>query len=218
MGARRLSTQQEHKHSLRGVEGKVGVAGPTMARTCNPKHTEASIWFFTSAALCAKTWVLPMVLSGSWCYHDPLACPWWYQPGPKPHANPPNLGSQTLRLQMGFNNFVLVPAGDNIKLDKGSIALSLQVALPLLTGHVTWDAAYTIGVIQVGAGNKAEAGTFVLVVSPVLASNLQRVISHCKNICISFLFKYDQLPSTVTIIEHPVWQEQPPFALLGIVA
>ena len=25
--------------------------------------------------------------------------PLWYQPGPKPHVNPPNLGYQTLRLR-----------------------------------------------------------------------------------------------------------------------
>ena len=32
------------------------------------KHRETSRWFFTSAALCGNTWVLPMELGGSWCY------------------------------------------------------------------------------------------------------------------------------------------------------
>ena len=106
LGARRLSTPQEHVHSLRGAVGKVGVAGPAGARTCNPWHREASrCFFFTSAALCAKTWVLPMELGGSWCYRGPLTGPWWYQPGPQPHVNPPNLGSQTLRLQRGAAPF-----------------------------------------------------------------------------------------------------------------
>ena len=53
---------------------------------------EASRWFFTSAALCAKTWVLPMELGGTSLTSQP-------------HVNPPNLGSQTLRLQRGAAPF-----------------------------------------------------------------------------------------------------------------
>ena len=41
----RLSTPQEHKHSLRGAAGKVGIAGPAGARTCYPlllqSHSDA---------------------------------------------------------------------------------------------------------------------------------------------------------------------------------
>ena len=75
LGAWRLSTSQEHKHSLRGAVGKVGIAGPAGARTCYRQYREASRWFFTSAALCAKTWVLPKELGGSWCHRRPLAGP-----------------------------------------------------------------------------------------------------------------------------------------------
>ena len=35
-GVRRLLTPQEHMHSLSGAVGKVGLAGPAGARTCNP--------------------------------------------------------------------------------------------------------------------------------------------------------------------------------------
>ena len=134
LGARRLSTPQEHIHSLRGAVGKVGVAGPAWARTCNPKHREASRWFFTSAALCAKTWVLPMELGGSWCYHGPLTGPWWYLQGPQPRVNPPNLGSQTLRLQRGAVPFTV--QNRHIRLKPGVTAgLIACLRHELNTGH-----------------------------------------------------------------------------------
>ena len=71
------SVREEHKHWLRGEGGigKVGIAGPAEARTCYPSHREESRWFFTSAALYAKTWVLPMELVGSFCYHGPCLFP-----------------------------------------------------------------------------------------------------------------------------------------------
>ena len=53
---------------------------------------------------CAKTWVLPMELGGSWCYAA-FADPFWNQLGLPIHVIPPNLGSQTLRLQGGAAPF-----------------------------------------------------------------------------------------------------------------
>ena len=47
-----------------------------------------------------------MELGGSWCYRGPLTGPWWYQPGPQPHVNPPNLGFQTLRLQKWIHHSI----------------------------------------------------------------------------------------------------------------
>ena len=60
-GARRLSTPQEHKHSLIGAVGKVGVAGPGGA-----PNTELQADVFSHLpSLCANTWVLQMELGGS---------------------------------------------------------------------------------------------------------------------------------------------------------
>ena len=119
-GARRLSTPQEHQLSLRGPVGKVGIAGLAGARTCYREHREASRWFLTSAALCAKTRVLPMELGGS------LAGPWWCQPGLPPHLNPLNLGSQTLRLQRITAPFTwnsLISWSQISKIGKGPVGL-----------------------------------------------------------------------------------------------
>ena len=84
------------------------VAGPAGAWTCYPYHREESSWFFLSAALCAKTWVLPMELGGSWCYCGLWLIPDGASQASQLHLNPPNLGSQTLRLQRDAALFTLL--------------------------------------------------------------------------------------------------------------
>ena len=98
-----LSTPQEHsEYSLWRPWASVGDGSPAEARTCYPQHREASRWFCLSAAFCAKTWVLPIELGGSWSYRGLWLVPDGTSQAFQPHVNPPNLvGSQTLKLQRG---------------------------------------------------------------------------------------------------------------------
>ena len=66
------------------------------------KKKQACRWFFTSAVFCAKTWVLPMELGGIWCYPGLWMVPDGTSQASLPHVNPPNLGSQMLRLQHSY--------------------------------------------------------------------------------------------------------------------
>ena len=63
-----------------------------------------------------------MELGGSWCNRGPLTGSCWYQPGPQPHVNPANLGSQTLRLQRGAAPFTFTFFGSKSPAGKTAFA------------------------------------------------------------------------------------------------
>ena len=58
-----------------GLLAKLGYLVRPWLEPATPSTEKQADGFFTSAELCAKTWVLPMELGGSWCYHGPLAGP-----------------------------------------------------------------------------------------------------------------------------------------------